>query len=484
MSETPLSDHTVAPARATIPTDDGGAPGWRVGSRATFERLARSRLFRLACAIFLVAAHVVVVAQFGGQHNLPFNKAPGEPPYYHNPMVEGAPYLWDRLLVSRWDSVHYIGLALRGYSTCRPRPVPPDFLESPGQCQLSFFPGYPALAWLASFGTRLAVDWVMLGMSLLASVVFLYLWTHEVMRRALGTRACYLSLLAFNVFPAAFALVTVQTEPLVLVATLGCFIAVQTRRLTLGALLSGLATGIRITGVGVPVAYALAIFALYWSERRRITPGLVLATGARLALSAWGVVVMMAYQYWRFADPLIYLHSHGRAFKHKPSLSSVFFPDPDLIHRSIAAFEHEGVWVAAAMLWLFLGLPKALAGFNLSARFFWVGLTVSSLGIAMPGSVELAYAGMIRYLLLVLPLFFSIAVVAQRSLAVVLLWVALSGWNYYNMSLRFYVLHSPFLTRWSSTLLLPPRPSGAPVAPDLPPLEPVAPDAAALDRPE
>jgi hypothetical protein len=472
MSDSRLSDHSAPPLRgatsapATVGLD--GLPWW---SRDTLKWVAEKRPFRLASAIVLVLLHLLVAIHFGKTYNLPFNAAPGASPYYSNPVTEGAPNLWDRLLVSRWDSVHYLALSLRGYSTCAPRPVPPNFLENLGQCQLSFFPGYPLLGWLASFGARLPIDWVMLGLSLIASVVFLYLWTHEVIRRALGTGGCYLSLLAFNVFPSAFALVTIQTEPLVLASTLGCFIALQTRRPTLGAVLSGLATGIRITGVGLPVAFALSLLAMLWSERPKITAGLVLATVGRLALSAWGIAVMMAYQQYRFHDALVYLHSHGRAFQHEPSLSSVFLPDADLIHRSITAFEHEGVWVGVALLWLALGFRKALDGFTFPAKAFWIGLTVATLGIAMPGSVGLAYAGMIRYLLLEIPLFFSIAVVVRRNAAALVLWVLLSSWNYYNFSLRFYLLHSPFVTHWSPHLQLPPRPEATPL-----PLPPVGPE--------
>jgi hypothetical protein len=471
MSDTRLSDRYCTPvqvgARAGDTVEIDRLPPW---SRESLQRALETRAVRLACAIVLVGLHLFVAVHFGKEHNLSFNEAPGAPPYYSNPMVEGAPNLWDRLLVSRWDSVHYLGLALRGYGVCTPRPVPPDFLSNTGPCQLSFFPGYPLLGWLASFGGRLPIDSVMLGISLVASVIFLYLWTHEVLRRALGTGGCYLSLIAFNVFPAAFALVTIQTEPLVLASTLGCFIAVQTRRPTLGAILSGLATGIRITGVGVPVAYALCLLAGLWSERRKITPGLALATLGRLALSAWGIAVMMGYQQYRFNDALIYLHSHGRAFQHEPSLSQVFIPDADLIHRSISAFEHEGVWVAAAALWLALGFRKSIECFTFSGKVFWIGLTVATLGIAMPGSVGLAYAGMIRYLLLELPLFFSIAVIGRRSVAAFVLWIALSAWNYYNFTLNFYLMHSPFVTHWTPNMVLPPRPGVVPPqpAPSLP----------------
>jgi hypothetical protein len=473
MSNMPFSEDSGqnGMSAANAPFDDASLRWWE---RWDLAGIAAMRSFRLACAIVFIAMHMFAVVRFGRSIDLPFNHAPGEPPYFSNPSLEGPPNLWDRFLISRWDSVHYMALALRGYSTCPPRPVPANYLEIPVQCQLSFFPGYPAIAWLMSFGGRLPIDWVMLGISIAAGVLFLYLWTHEVLRKALGTRVCYMSLLAFNVFPAAFALVTIQTEALVLAATMACFIAVQTRRLTLGALCSGFATGIRITGVGVPIAYAVSILALHWKEGRKVTGGWVVATLARLAISAWGIAVTAGYHYYRFNDPLAYLHSHARAFKHEPSLVSVFFPDWDLVHRSIAAFEHEGVWVGAALLWLALGMRKALAGFDLPARFFWIGLTAATLGIAMPGSVELAYAGMIRYLLLVIPLFFSIAAVGKRSKAAFVLWIALSAWNYYNVTLRFYLTGGPFTTRWSPEMVLPPRP-GAPPPPPLPSPPPPSP---------
>jgi hypothetical protein len=42
---------------------------------------------------------------------------------------------------------------------------------------------------------------------------------------------------------------------------------------------------------------------------------------------------------------------------------------------------------------------------GLGPKAFWIALTAATPGISMLGSVELAFAGMIRYLLLALPSF-------------------------------------------------------------------------------
>jgi hypothetical protein len=121
------------------------------------------------------------------------------------------------------------------------------------------------------------------------------------------------------------------------------------------------------------------------------------------------------------------------------------------------------------MLWLALGLKKGLSGFSLAGKLYWIGLLIATLGIAMPGSVELAYAGMIRYFLLVFPLYFSIAAVGRKAMAAFVLWIAVSAWNYYNATLRFYVTGGPFTTHWSAHMTLPPRPAQLPPPPEVVP---------------
>src|SRR5262249_25067344 len=146
---------------------------------------------------------------------------------------------------------------------------------------------------------------------------------------------CYMSLVAFNVFPTAFALVTVQTEPVVLVSTLGAFIALQRGRPNLGAVLAGISAGIRITGAATSVAYSLALLAALYSDRRLPSPRVALETLGRIFVSAWGRWAMMIYFQIRFHDPLLYVHSHAAAFGHEPSLLEVFHPPKEIVLRSI-----------------------------------------------------------------------------------------------------------------------------------------------------
>jgi hypothetical protein len=426
-------------------------------------RAARTRIFRLAVAVAFLLTHLLIAVRVGKDFGFPFNMAPGKSPYFVDPAHDGAPYLWDRLVISRWDSLHYMHLALHGYSTCPKPPIADLQQQHIGNCQLSFYPGYPFIGRLLSLNGRFPIDYVLFGVALVASAAFLYLWTDEVMQRALGTLGCYLSLLAFNVFPSAFALVTVQTEPLVLASTLGAFVALERRRPNLGAVLAGVAAGIRVTGAAASAAYSLALLASLYSERRLPSPREALATLVRIVVSAWGLWAMMTYHWYRFHDPLLYVHGHAAAFGHQPSLLELLHPSKEIVLRSITDVEHEGVWVALALLWLLLGGRAALSGFTFTGKAFMVGLTVATLGISMPGSVGLAFAGMNRYLLLVFPMFFAIAKLGRRAAPAFAFWLVICGWNYLNVTMDRYIGHSPFLTNWSTGQT--PFSSGAPPTP-------------------
>lgn len=65
--------------------------------------------------------------RFGGAS---FNTAPHSPPVFQDIAHQQSPDNAKRLVVSRWDAEHYIGLALRGYSQCPCRKPLPDEMRS------------------------------------------------------------------------------------------------------------------------------------------------------------------------------------------------------------------------------------------------------------------------------------------------------------------------------------------------------------------
>lgn len=408
--------------------------------RARVARLAVTLPVRMFVAVVLLTLHVLALVEHAGERfDLPFNAAPGAAPAFKDPRVEGAPHNWQRLAVSRWDAQHYMALGLRGYSTCKSKEAlgPGEYPDTDPTCELAFYPTYGFVGgWLAKL-LNLPIDFALFGLSLAASFVFLLLWTGKEMRAGLGVGGCYLSLLLLNVFSTGFALVTVQTEPCLLALILGAFVLFQRGQLFWSAVLAGAASAIRITGVGAGFAFCAAVLLLTLAKRPG--PGGWLRSAGLMALSGWGILFLLGYYAWRFGDPLIYSHAHGRSFSHEPSIWRIFIPDGRLLIQSLWAEPNEGVLLGAGLLWFALGHRQGLARFTPQAQAFWYVLYASIVGISMIGSVELAYGGMSRYLLTALPLFFAMAAVLKRRPAALALWLVMSTAHYWNGSLCFYV---------------------------------------------
>ena len=301
--------------------------------RRRLEQLARALPFRMVVAVAILAFHLAMVNRMGRERfGYEFNTAPGNAPAFTQPAVEAAPRSWDRLVVSRWDSQHYIALALRSLDSCKDRShlVAGHFPDEDNACELNFYPTYGWLGrWLVSV-VHVPIDYALLGISLAASFLLILMWTGAAVVEAIGVGGAYLSLLLLNLFPWGFSLATVQTEPCMMALTFGAFVCLRKRRLLLGALLAGASSAIRVTGVAASFAFVAALLVLTLREHPRPRP--VWAWRAALmALSGWGIVALMTYFAVRFGDPLIYSHAHGRAYHHSPGLLRIFFPDGRLL---------------------------------------------------------------------------------------------------------------------------------------------------------
>ncbi len=205
-----------------------------------------------------------------------------------------------------------------------------------------------------------------------------------------------------------------------------------------GALVAGAATAIRISGVAAGLAFALALLGLTIQERPpRVSTWL--GRGALMVLAGWGVIALMAYYAWRFNDPLIYSHSHGRAYHHAPDPLAIFFPDARIIAKAVCAAPNEGVFLAGSLLWFALGHRAGMSGFATPEKVFWYTLFAITIGVSAVGSVDLGYGGMTRYLLLALPLFFAMAAAMRGRPVVLSLWIAFSLLHYWSIDLCFYV---------------------------------------------
>jgi hypothetical protein len=406
------------------------------------ESAARSLPVRLLLPAIFLAAHLLVLGTLARERfSLPFNSAPGAAPAFHAPATDPVPTNWRRLIVSRWDAQHYITLALRGYEYCADRANisakhPPD---ADVVCQLNFFPGYSLLGRAVAKIARVPVDYALLGISLAASWVAMFLWTSREMVAALGFATTYLSLLLLNVFTTGYALVTVQTEPCAIALTVAAFVLLERRQLLLGALCAGAAGAIRPTGVPIGVAFALAVFALTLRERPRIS--VWLARVGVMAVAGWGIAALLGYWQHRFGDALIYAHARTRYYHYVPDPLALLAPKYTWISQSIWAAPNEGVWLAAALLLFALGHRSGFAGFSPPAKVYWYAVFVLVVGLAATSQVEIGFSGMSRYLLLALPLFFATAAALRRHPAALVLWILFSAIHYWTVNACFYVGH-------------------------------------------
>jgi hypothetical protein len=392
--------------------------------------LVRTLPFRMALALAIVAVHLALVTHSGAvRYGVPFNAAPGNPPRFDDPAHDREMRNWKRLVVSRWDAGHYINLGLRGYQYCPPR-QPDGHLAIDGTtCDLSFYPTYGLLGRLVSLGGVIPIDYALLAISLISSFVFLTLWTGPALVDRLGLGGTYLSLLLFNTFTTGFSLVSVQTEPLTLVLTLGAFVALSRRSWALAGLLAGATSAMRITGAATGLACGLGIVVQAWLERPLPRSEWV-RRGAAILLCGWGLLVIMGYHLFRFGDALAYVHAHGSAFHHEISLLSLLQPRTEWLTHSMETQLHEGVWLVGSLLWFALGHRAALRRFPPAERAFWYGL--------FWGVVAIACLGMNRYLLVALPLFFSMTETLRRRPLALALWLIVSCWHYWQIDVCVY----------------------------------------------
>lgn len=402
-------------------------PGWR--------RVVQSIPFRLLVAAVVLAVHLGAFAYMAKtRYGLPFNSAPGEAPYFDD-LVQHRPTNWDRLIVSRWDAAHYMSIALRGYSQCPSGSLAgADLRPIFTRCDIGFYPGYALLGKAVMWATGLPIDYSLLAVSLLSSFLFLFLWTGKAVVETFGLRVTWLAFVLFNTFSTGYTLVAVLTEPPALLFTLCAFIALHRRWWLVGALFAGAATGLRINAAGTGLAFALCVLVSLFVMRPKGVWGW-LSRILAMPLAGWGVSAMLGYHWWRFGDPLLYSHAHSQAYAHAPDPLALLWPKLEWVLRAIDHPLHEAVVVLLVTIGFLLGHRKAMRGVFVPEQVFFYGQAGLSMFISLLGSAGIAFAGMNRYTLLALLVFFAIAAALQRRPVLLAVWLLVSVFHYWQVDL-------------------------------------------------
>ena len=414
--------------------------------------------FRVLVSTLLVVIHLALFALAGHDKlDLPFNSSPGNAPYFSDPdapelrPILRQPHYWSRLIVSRWDSQHYISFALRGITACPTDPSAEDYEYM--QCGLAWLPGWGLTAGVIVDSTGLPADFALLFLSLIAALALNILWTSPLLVEKFGRFETYMTLIAFNVFPSAFYIVTPYTESATMALALGAYLCVIRDRWGWAGFLVGASTALRAGAMtfAFGLCFAAAVAAFFrWREGspkwwRPLIAG---------PLSGWGIAVTMLLFKIYLDEPFAYKRARD-AFGDESHPLRMF--DPEFYLRAFSAQHIDGVMIiggVAVVVLMWRHLRKRMSREEL-AYFGVASLLSIVLPIVMLQTDQ--YWGINRYLLLAPIIFFAAGQMAREHKALFVLWVLLCGVMYWHIELCSYISHGnpgncPCLGRLEFTL--------------------------------
>lgn len=304
-----------------------------------------------------------------------------------------------------------------------------DFLE----CGLGWLPAYGETARLLAYVTGLPADVALLAISILAAIAINLMWLSGTMTERIGERQAALALVAFNLFPTAFYVVTPYPEAATLALCLGGFLALCRQRWLLAGLLIGTATALRIQAGVFGIALACAALVAAHARRRDGRVGWWLPLLA-VPLAGWGQLAEMivlrictgdAWAYWRarvaFGDTT-------RAWR---------LWDPNYYLQAFSAQHMDGVILGGVIVVMVLASREVLLRFRREEAVF---LTVASFAmVPIAIMAPIGTWGMTRYLLLC-PLVFLCGAALWRRYAVLgVMWLGLCAVFYWQIELCSYV---------------------------------------------
>src|SRR5439155_24401983 len=94
------------------------------------------------------------------------------------------------------------------------------------------------------------------------------LWVSRTMIERMGKREAFATLIAFNMYPSAFYVVTPYTEAATIALIIGGFIALTKQRWMLSAFLVGASTALRISAGAFSIALGCALLVAAWDRRK------------------------------------------------------------------------------------------------------------------------------------------------------------------------------------------------------------------------
>jgi hypothetical protein len=185
----------------------------------------------------------------------------------------------------RWDAVHYIDIATKGYQGT----------------DMAFFPLFPLLIRIvgAFAGNHLIAGLLISNASFFFGLLFLYKLLEHEYDRSVARRAIFY----VSIFPTSVFFSAVYTESLFFMLTVASFYYMRAHRWWLAGAIGFFAALTRVEGILLVVP-----FAMEWHARYRSAPARAIEHLLPAVLVPLGMSLYMAYLWVLRADPLYFSH--------------------------------------------------------------------------------------------------------------------------------------------------------------------------------
>ncbi len=312
------------------------AHGWRA---ACAWAVALVLALRLGLGLTMGTAWVIV------KPYLPASRLADTTPYDSLPVYSTFPADAVLGVWQRWDAVHYLNLARRGYGGL-------------SEGETAFYPLYPFL--VGALARSLGVGYLLSGLIVsTAAAAAALTCLYRLVELRYGAASARWTVLALTTYPTSFFLVAPFTEALFLALTLGAFLAAYARRWWLAGVFGALSS--LTHGPGVLTSAALAwIGGTQWKEENPLLrPGLAVRWVAPLSIGIVSPILGgLAFSYWRRVAGYAPMPEVWRTY------SGFELTDPlrgtyDAIAQMIAVHDLPTI-LEVTTAFLFLGLTLAL----------------------------------------------------------------------------------------------------------------------------
>ncbi len=280
----------------------------------------------------------------------------------------------------RWDAVHYLNIATRGYQGT----------------EMAFFPLYPMMirALGVLVGNHLVAGLLISNACFFFALLFLYKFLEREFDRTVARRAIFY----VSIFPSAVFFSAVYTESLFFMLTVATFFYLRRRRWLIAGAIGFFAAMTRVEGILLVVPFALEWYSVY---RQRLVENIRSLLPA--ALIGCGLALYMAYLWVLTGDPLFFSHVQAHWNRH-------LAPPWVSVANSFIAIAHAQSGAAVANQALELSFTALMVAVLI---FGWRRLRPSyiaymALSILIPMSTS-SLMSMPRFALVLFPLFAILA---------------------------------------------------------------------------